>query len=378
MRFITEFRDPDRTRALAEEIERLLSGRKISLMEVCGTHTVSIFRSGLKSLLPSSLRLISGPGCPVCVTPQKKIDTIIAYARQPDTIITTFGDMLNVPGTESSLREEKSRGADIRMVYSPLESLVLAHENPNKKIIFLAIGFETTIPTGAATVIEAQKASLDNFFLIPAGKLIPPAMEFLLSQGDAEIDGFLCPGHVSVIIGTKPYRKIAKKFSVPCVVAGFEPIDILSAIRELLILIKAGRAEVKNLYPRVVREEGNPRARKITDEVFQPADTEWRGLGVIPKSGLRLRTEFEKYDISLTDPVEIPPSRENPACICGEILRGISEPPDCPAFGNACLPTHPLGPCMVSSEGTCAAWYRYGRAECNQAKSSNTVYESKI
>jgi len=363
MKYLSEFRDPTRTRALAQEIERLLSGRNIRLMEVCGTHTVSIFRSGLKSLLPSSLRLISGPGCPVCVTPQKKIDTIIAYARRTDTIITTFGDMLNVPGTESSLREEKSRGADIRMVYSPLESLTIAHDNPEKKVIFLAIGFETTIPTGAATVIEAQKAGLDNFFLIPAGKLIPPAMEFLLSQGDAEIDGFLCPGHVSVIIGTKPYLKIAKKFGVPCVVAGFEPIDILAAIRELLILINEGRAEVRNLYPRVVREEGNPLARKIMDEVFQPADTEWRGLGVIPQSGLRLRHEFEKYDISLADPVEIPPSRENPSCICGEILRGVSEPPDCPAFKKACLPTHPLGPCMVSSEGTCAAWYRYGKPE---------------
>ena len=362
MRFISEFRDPDRTRVLAEEIKRLLSGRKISLMEVCGTHTVSIFRSGLKSLLPSSLRLISGPGCPVCVTPQKKIDTIIAYARQPDTIITTFGDMLNVPGTESSLREEKSRGADIRMVYSPLESLALARDNPEKKVIFLAIGFETTIPTAAATIIEAEKSGLDNLFLIPAGKLIPPAMEFLLSQGDAGINGFLCPGHVSAIIGTAPYRKIAEKFGVPCVVAGFEPIDILAAIGELLLLIKEGRPEVRNLYPRVVREGGNSLAQKLVDEVFQIADTEWRGLGVIPGSGLQLSPKFEKYDISLIEPVEITPSRENPACICGDILRGVSEPPDCPAFKNSCSPDHPLGPCMVSSEGTCAAWYRYGRS----------------
>jgi hydrogenase expression/formation protein HypD len=345
---------------MAEEIAQLLGDRQINLMEVCGTHTVSIFRSGLKSLLPSSLRLISGPGCPVCVTPQSKIDTIIAYGREPDTIITTFGDMLKVPGTESSLREEKSRGADIRLVYSPLESLSLARDNPEKKVIFLAIGFETTIPTGAATVIEAQKSGLDNFFLIPAGKLIPPAMELLLSQGDAGINGFLCPGHVSAIIGTRPYLRIVEKFGVPCVVAGFEPLDILTAIRELLLLIKEGKPEVRNLYPRVVREGGNPRARDIMDEVFQVADTEWRGLGVIPQSGLRMRPEFEKYDISLTHPVEIPPSRENPSCICGEILRGVSEPPDCPAFKNSCSPAHPLGPCMVSSEGTCAAWHRYG------------------
>lgn len=361
MKYLSEFRDPERTRALAEEIERLLAGREVRLMEVCGTHTVSIFRSGLKSLLPPSLRLISGPGCPVCVTPQRKIDTIIAYARRPDTIITTFGDMLNVPGTESSLRTEKSRGAEIRMVYSPLESLALARENPEKKVIFLGIGFETTIPTGAATVIEARKSGRDNFFLIPAGKLIPPAMEFLLKQGDAGIDGFLCPGHVSVIIGTGPYRRIAEKFGIPCVVAGFEPLDILAAIRELVRLINEGKPEVKNLYPRVVREEGNPRAREIMNEVFQPADTEWRGLGVIPESGLVMRPEFEEYDISLTDPVKIAPSRENPACICGEILRGVNEPPDCPAFKDTCTPDHPLGPCMVSSEGTCAAWYRYGK-----------------
>lgn len=362
MKYLSEFREPLRTKALAKQIELLLSGREIRLMEVCGTHTVSIFRSGLKSLLPPSLRLISGPGCPVCVTPQKKIDTIIAYARRPDVIITTFGDMLNVPGTESSLRKEKSHGADIRMVYSPLESLALARSNPDKKVIFLGIGFETTIPTGAATVIEARKSGLDNFFLIPAGKLIPPAMEFLLDQGDAGINGFLCPGHVSVIIGTGPYRKIAEKFGIPCVVAGFEPLDILAAIRELVRMLKEGKPEVRNLYPRVVREEGNPRAREVMDEVFQPADTEWRGLGVLPKSGLLFQPKFGRYDISRTDPVDLPPSRENPSCICGEILRGVNVPPDCPVFKGACTPAHPLGPCMVSSEGTCAAWYRYGRS----------------
>lgn len=359
MKYISEFRDPNRAATLAQEIERLTEGRKIRLMEVCGTHTVSIFRSGLRSLLPSSIRLISGPGCPVCVTPQKLIDTMIAYARRPDTIISTFGDMLRVPGTGSSLREERSRGADIRLVYSPLDCLATARDNPGKKVIFPAIGFETTIPTAAAAVIEADKIGLKNFFLISAGKLIPPVMEFLLSKGDAEIDGFLCPGHVSAIIGTTPYRKLVNKYDLPCVVAGFEPLDILAAIRELLLLIGAKKGEVKNLYPRVVREEGNLRAREIMETVFQVEDTEWRGLGMISQSGTQLRPKFERFDITLVHPVKIPPPRENPSCICGEILRGISEPPDCRAFRKSCTPSHPLGPCMVSSEGTCAAWNKY-------------------
>ena len=361
MRFIREFRNSALAGSLAEEINRLTGGREFNLMEVCGTHTVSIFRSGLRSLLPPSLRLISGPGCPVCVTPQQTIDTIIARARVPDTIITTFGDMLNVPGTASTLREERSRGAEIRMVYSPLESLALARANPEKRVVFLAIGFETTIPTAAATALEARRTGLDNFFLVPAGRLIPPAMEFLLSDDEVRIDGFLCPGHVSVIIGMEPYRKIAEEFKVPCVVAGFEPLDILGAIRELLLLIREGKGEARNLYPRAVREEGNPRARMILEEVFRVTDAEWRGLGIIPRSGLSLRPAFRTFDIDRIQPIEIPPVKEDPRCICGRILRGTDEPEACPAFRTACTPSHPLGPCMVSSEGTCGAWYRYGK-----------------
>jgi len=360
MKFISEFRDPARARALAGEIKKLAGGRWFNLMEICGTHTVSIFRSGLKSLLPPTIRLLSGPGCPVCVTPQRTIDSIIARARKPSTIIATFGDMLNVPGTTSSLREEKARGADIRLIYSPLECLTVARANPEKQVVFLAIGFETTIPSAAATLLSAGRSGLSNFFLVPAGRLIPPAMEFLLAGEETRIDGFLCPGHVSVIIGTEPYREIAERFGIPCVIAGFEALDILAAIRELLLMIDEGKAGVRNLYPRAVREEGNPRARKIMAEVFEVADAEWRGLGTIPRSGFILRPEFVGYDIDLVQPVEIPPAEENPLCICGQILRGTAEPDDCPAFRTACAPSHPLGPCMVSSEGTCAAWYQYG------------------
>ncbi|MFH1038357.1 MAG: hydrogenase formation protein HypD [PVC group bacterium] len=360
MKLLDSFYDPVLARKLAGDIGRIAGDRRFNLMEVCGTHTVSIFRSGLRSLLPPSLRLLSGPGCPVCVTPREIIDEIIIRSRQPGTVIATFGDMLNVPGAESTLRKEKSRGADVRMIYSPLEGLRLARENPGKKVIFLAIGFETTIPSAAAAVLEAEKSGIGNFFVLPAGRLIPPAMEFLLSGDDVKIDGFLCPGHVSVIIGTKPYRKIAERFHTPCVIAGFEPLDILAAIRELLVMITGGAGGVRNLYPRAVREEGNPRARKVMETVFQVTDAQWRGLGIIPASGISLRPAFGKHDAGWLEPVELPAAPPDSRCICGRILRGAAVPVDCPVFGTGCIPSSPLGPCMVSSEGTCAAWFRYG------------------
>jgi len=359
LKFLSEFRNPALARKLSRRIAVESAGRPVTLMEVCGTHTVSIFRSGLKSLLPPNVRLLSGPGCPVCVTPQETIDRIIAYARKPETIIATFGDMLGVPGSSSSLRREKARGADIRLVYSPLEILKLARAHPRKKVIFLAIGFETTMPATAAAAIETRQSSLNNLFFLSAGKLIPPAMEVIMNGGENQIDGFLCPGHVSVIIGKSPYRKISRRYGIPCVIAGFEPLDILLAIRELVRLTKEGKAETKNLYPRAVRDEGNPKARQAVKEVFLVKDSPWRGLGTIPASGFFFRSTFRDFDIEKADPVKVPPAREDPRCICGEILRGVKEPEDCPAFGKDCSPSHPLGPCMVSSEGTCAAWFSY-------------------
>ncbi len=363
MKYLSEFRDPALARKLAGRIEEECGGKRISLMEVCGTHTVAIFRSGLKALLPPNLRLLSGPGCPVCVTPLSTVDKIIEYARQPDTIVATFGDMLNVPGSSSSLRQEKSGKADIRLIYSPLECLDLARSHPGKSVILLAIGFETTTPTAAATVLEAKKQGISNLFILSGGKLIPPAMSALLEDGKSRIDGFLCPGHVSVIIGKKPYAEIAKRFRTPCVIGGFEPLDILLAIRELVGLVGKGEAKVKNRYPRAVRDGGNPNARRTVEKVFEVKDSKWRGLGTIPKSGLFLRPEYRGFDIESVRPLEVASAGENPGCLCGEILRGVKEPPDCPSFKTTCNPSRPLGPCMVSSEGSCSAWYKFCHSE---------------
>ncbi len=354
------FRDPVRARDLAEDIRRRSRGRNLRLMEVCGTHTVAIARSGLKSLLPKGIRLISGPGCPVCVTPQGVIDRMIARAGRPDTVLATFGDMLRVPGTSSSLQEQKAEGADVRIICSPLQALDLARAHPGRRVILPAIGFETTQAPLAAAVREAEASGLDNFFLIAAGRLIPPALEFLFSDPEIGIDGLLCPGHVSVIIGLGPYRELARRYRVPAVVAGFEPVDILGGIRELVGLAAAGRAEAVNLYPRAVREEGNPRARREIERVFEPVDAEWRGMGVIPVSGLVLRESYRRFDIDWVDPIEIPPPVEPPGCICGQVLKGAAVPADCPRFGTGCDPSRPLGPCMISAEGACAAWFRYG------------------
>ena len=352
------FRDPDRAAELAGEIRRLASGRSFRLMEVCGTHTVAIARSGLKSLLPPEIRLISGPGCPVCVTPQGTIDRMIARAAQPKTILATFGDMLRVPGSRSSLQEEKESGGDVRIIYSPLEALEMARRNPGRRVVLAAVGFETTHPPLAAAVLEAEKDQLANFFIVPAGRLIPPALEFLLADPRTRLDGLICPGHVSVIIGLDPYREIARRHEIPCAVTGFEPVDILGAVRELIRL--AGRGEAVNLYTRAVRDGGNPKARRAAERVFEPADSEWRGLGIIPASGLDLRGDYGRFDIDRVDPIAIPEPREDPGCICGRVLSGSADPADCPRFGSGCDPAHPLGPCMVSAEGACAAQYRYG------------------
>lgn len=353
--------DEDRRLAafLAAEIGRLATG-PIRLMEVCGTHTVAIFKAGIRQLLPAAVELVSGPGCPVCVTPNEYLDTAVAYSRQEDVIITTFGDMLRVPGSTTSLAAEKAAGADIRIVYSPLDSLEIAAANPAKKVIFLAVGFETTAPTAAATVLAAEQAGLANFYVLSAHKLVPPALAALLAASEVKVDGFILPGHVSAIIGESPYRFLVAEHRLPAVIAGFEPLDILEAVHFLVKKIAAGEAALENAYRRVVRPDGNPAARAVLAKVYAEADAAWRGLGVIAGSGLSVRAEYRRYDALACLPVAPEPTKEPAGCRCGEVLRGVVRPADCPLFGAACRPEQPVGSCMVSVEGTCAAWYKYG------------------
>ena len=338
-----------------------LASRPVRIMEVCGTHTVAIFRSGIRQLLPPAVELVSGPGCPVCVTPNEYLDTAIAYSRRPDTIITTFGDMLKVPGSESTLMAERAQGADIRIVYSPLESLPIARENPDKKIIFLAVGFETTAPTAAATVLQAKEQNLNNFFVLSAHKLVPPALQAILAARDGRVDGFLLPGHTVAISGLEPYRFVAEQYHVPAVVTGFEALDILQGVYLLLQQIAAGKAELANQYRRVVKPEGNLVARNILNQVYRPDAANWRGFGIIDGSGLALTPEYRRFDAQTMLPVGNVITREPAGCRCGQVLRGLIVPADCPHFGQICTPEHPVGACMVSVEGACAAWYKYGQ-----------------
>ncbi len=353
-----------------ETIQRLAEkiSRPIRLMEVCGTHTMTAFRSGLRSLLPANLALLSGPGCPVCVTPDDFIDRAIAIAGNPEVTIATFGDLLRVPGTESSLERERARGADIRVVYSVLDALALAKKLPDRKIVFLGVGFETTAPTVAWSIRQAARDGRANFSVLSAHRTMPPAMAALLRGGEVAIDGFMCPGHVSAIIGTRPYEFICREYRLPCVVAGFEAEDMLAAIAMLLEQMVAGRAQVENQYTRGVSADGNPEALAIMAEVFAPGDAEWRGLGVIPQSGLGIREAYRAHDAQQV--LALPPARmprlgaksaKSSACICGDVLRGAKLPTACPLFRSACTPETPVGACMVSSEGACAAYYRYGK-----------------
>lgn len=335
--------------------------RSIRLMEVCGTHTVSIFRAGIRQILPSNVALVSGPGCPVCVTDDNYIDKAIAYALEPNNIIATFGDMLKVPGSRSSLALAQAEGADVRIVYSPLDAVDIAHDNPARRVIFLAVGFETTAPTAAAAVLTAQSMRLKNFYALSAHKLVPPIMRALLDSDDIKVDGFLLPGHVAVVIGADAFNFLATDYKISGVVAGFEPEEILRALARLLRSIAEHRAEVVNEYSSVVRSEGNPAAQSILDQVYEVCDADWRGIGRIARSGLKMRDEFADFDIERVAPIEIEPSKKNTACRCGEVLRGAIEPTECPLFGKKCEPLNPIGPCMVSVEGVCAAWYKYNR-----------------
>ncbi len=359
MRFVDEFRDRDLALGLAEKISKAADGKRLTFMEVCGTHTVSVFRSGLRSLLPENVRLIAGPGCPVCVTPNRYIDKAIAYSRLDGVTVATFGDMVRVPGSSSSLEKAQAEGADVKVVYSAMEAVRLALQNPQRKVIFLGVGFETTAPTVAVSIKSAEAMGVQNYFVFCAHKLIPPAMAALVKDGEIKIDGFICPGHVSTVIGSKPYESLAKDYCVPCVIAGFEPLDVLQAIGMLIGQVNEGRAEVEVQYKRAVRPDGNPKAIQTIFDVFEPTDSEWRGIGVIPQSGLKIRQAYQNRDAEAHFQAQAEPTKEHKGCICGEVIKGTKEPIDCKLFGNLCTPENPIGPCMVSSEGTCAAYFRY-------------------
>jgi hydrogenase expression/formation protein HypD len=344
---------------LSEAISKSAEGLSLKLMEVCGTHTMAIRRHGIPALLPDSIRLLSGPGCPVCVTPVGYIDHAVELARLPEVTIATFGDLVRVPGSSTSLEKERARGARIEVVYSPLDALGLARKRPEEQIVFLGVGFETTAPGVASSIHQASREGLENYSVLSAHKLIPPAMRGLAASDDLDLDGFLCPGHVSAIIGGRAYDFLAADCGRACVVAGFEPLDILKSVLMLVDQVKRNRPTVEIQYRRVVRPEGNHKAREIMERVFEPADTRWRGLGSIPGSGLRVRSEHEAFDAARRFAVELPQPREPAGCICGKILSGVADPADCALFGNACTPASPVGACMVSSEGTCAAHYKY-------------------
>jgi hydrogenase expression/formation protein HypD len=333
-------------------------------MEVCGTHTVSIFRHGIKGMLPRNIRLISGPGCPVCVTPLRDIDAAIRLSLMDKTTLMTFGDMMHVPGkNRDSLYRARGRGASVDTVYSPLDALEFAVNNRDLDVVFFATGFETTSPLIAATLIEAQARGIGNFYIYSAHKLVPPALGALLSLPDVALDGFILPGHVSTIIGMRPYEFISNGYGKPGVITGFDGTEILTGIYMLLLQISEGRAEIEIEYKKAVRPEGNPKAMSIIERVFVPVDIEWRGLGVIPMSGLGLRAEFSYYDARKKLPDTREDYSEMTACQCADVLRGIKTPPECAMFKKACTPDNPVGACMVSSEGSCSAYYKYGDTE---------------
>ncbi|MEJ2039321.1 MAG: hydrogenase formation protein HypD [Desulfosarcinaceae bacterium] len=352
------YRDPQLAQSLVRRIEAC-STRTIRLMEVCGTHTMAIFRHGIRSLLPGTITLLSGPGCPVCVTAQGDIDMFVELARRPDVVITTFGDLMRVPGSGSSLKEESAAGADVRVVYSPLDAVTLAKEQPGKTVVFLGVGFETTVPTIAAAVVTARKLGLANFCVCTAHKVVPPALAALMANPQVQVDGFLLPGHVSVIIGLQAYEPFFQAHHTPAVVAGFEPTDILQAVLSLAQQIESGRPALENAYPRAVSDRGNTKAQQMIETVFEPGDAVWRGIGVIPGSGLNMRAEFADFDAARRFGLQPGEAPEPKGCACGEILTGIKTPRECPLFRKRCTPMNPVGPCMVSSEGTCAAYYRY-------------------
>lgn len=362
------YADPALVQKQLHELERIIP-RPLRLMEVCGTHTMALFESGLRHTLGDlGIELLSGPGCPVCVTSATDVDFALALAQLPGSALCTFGDMLRVPGSQASLADLRAQGADVRVVYSPLDAVELAQRHPELRVIFLGIGFETTAPSVAYSIKYAEQLDLSNYYVFVSHKLIPPALVILAEDPDLRLDGFICPGHVSVIIGARAYQPVAQRCAKPCVITGFEPLDLACGILAAVQQIAHGEARVENCYSRVVRDEGNLPAMALIAEVFAPADAEWRGLGVIPASGLALRKEYARFDARRLLP-EFAPPPPNPAlaaCRCGDVLKGLIHPDACSCFGVACTPERPLGACMVSQEGACRAYFRYrGMEACS-------------
>lgn len=352
------FKDPKLARGLIETIHRL-APEHATLMEVCGTHTVAIARNGIRDLMPDGLRLASGPGCPVCVTCNRDIDTVIALARIPNVTITTFGDMTRVPGSTSSLLAEQAAGRSVEIVYSPLDALAFAKAHPEREVVFVGVGFETTTPLVAMAIKRAKAMGLSNFTVFAAHKNMPGALELLVGDPTLELDALILPGHVSTIIGAEPYRFLAEKYGIPGVITGFEPVDVLQGIAMLVRQLHEGRAEIEIAYARGVMPEGNPVALAAIDEVFETCTATWRGLGDIPGSGYRIRDEFANFDAVRRFEPDVEPTRDPKGCRCGDVLRARIAPNECPLFRTICTPENPVGPCMVSSEGSCAAYYRY-------------------
>jgi hydrogenase expression/formation protein HypD len=362
MKHLDEYRAGSLAKPLVEELRRAVT-KPLRVMEVCGSHTMAIFRNGIRTILPDGLELVSGPGCPVCVTSASHMDAFIGMADRPGVRVAIFGDLFRVPGSHGSLAEASSRGAKVEIVYSPMDALELAAKNPLELVVFLGVGFETTTPGIAATILAAKNRGIKNFTVFSTQKTMPAPMEALLSDPALRIDGLLCPGHVSSIIGAAAWQPLATKYHLACVVAGFETADLLKGL--ILLARQVGNDDIKveNVYPRAVSWEGNLRAGTMVAEIFEPADMDWRGLGRIPLSGLKIRQKYAEFDAEIRLDVTLPKAREPKGCLCGNILKGMSTPRQCPLFGTRCTPATPIGPCMVSSEGTCAAYHKYGRDE---------------
>lgn len=358
MKYINDFRNYKLSQRIIKEIETL-TDNNITIMEVCGTHTMSICKSGIKELLPKNIRLISGPGCPVCVTPQSYIDASIELSKRKDVIITTFGDMISVPGSSSSLKTQRALGAEIKVVYSPLDSLKIARQNLDKEVVFLGVGFETTAPIIALSILKAKDESIRNFSVFQCIKTMPNVMKKLVEDKEVNIDGFLCPGHVSTVIGSRAFEFLSSEFNIPCVVAGFEYDDIIYAIYTIANMIIKGTSEIKNIYGRFVKYEGNEKAQHIISKIFTPAGSTWRGLGYIDGTGLELNEEYKNYDTKEKFNLNMVNLDIATGCICGEVLKGIKEPTDCKLFHKVCNPSNPVGACMVSQEGTCGIYYKF-------------------